>query len=170
MKKRFLGKIAAILLAALFVVGPITTVVAHASPILGQSVDSGTSFWDRLMGNTELTEYEKEQQELPLSQRDRIIAEPGLMMVALVILVWFVWKIRRDMKKIKARNEEYDRQQEIVRRQLAEMDDDEDDEDDVHVADEDEDDALAESEPLEESLEEIPTVEAEIVEMPEDRA
>ena len=155
MNKKLIGRILAILFAVLLALSPLASVVAQASPIQGQSVDSDSTFWDRLMGRTELTEYEKEQQELPLSQRDRIIAEPGLLAFAMAILVWFVWKIRRDIKKIKKDNEEYDRLRKETEANLAAFKDDEDELEDAlddELDDEwdDEDDLLDEADEADE--------------------
>lgn len=45
------------------------------------------------------TEYERYQQSLPLFQRDHLIAEPGLLVIAILLAIYLVWKLRRDMRK-----------------------------------------------------------------------
>ena len=52
------------------------------------------------------TEYERQQQALPLFQRDHLIAEPGLLVLAIILAIYLVWKLRRDMRK----RDEADRQ------------------------------------------------------------
>ena len=45
------------------------------------------------------TEYERQQQALPLFERDHLIAEPGLLVIAILLAIYLVWKLRRDMRK-----------------------------------------------------------------------
>ena len=52
------------------------------------------------------TEYERQQQALPLFERDHLIAEPGLLVIAILLAIYLVWKLRRDMRK----RDEADRQ------------------------------------------------------------
>ena len=52
------------------------------------------------------TEYERQQQALPLFERDHLIAEPGLLVIAILLAIYLVWKLRRDMRK----RDEVDRQ------------------------------------------------------------
>ena len=52
------------------------------------------------------TEYERQQQALPLFERDHLIAEPGLLVIAIILAIYLVWKLRRDMRK----RDEADRQ------------------------------------------------------------
>ena len=61
------------------------------------------------------TEYERYQQSLPLFQRDHLIAEPGLLVIAILLAIYLVWKLRRDMRK----RDEDDRQS---RQMIAEAD------------------------------------------------
>ena len=44
------------------------------------------------------TEYERQQQALPLFERDHLIAEPGLLVIAILLAIYLVWKLRRDMR------------------------------------------------------------------------
>lgn len=52
------------------------------------------------------TEYERQQQALPLFERDHLIAEPGLLVIAILLAIYLAWKLRRDMRK----RDEADRQ------------------------------------------------------------
>ena len=52
------------------------------------------------------TEYERQQQALPLFERDHLIAEPGLLVIAILLAIYLVWKLRLDMRK----RDEADRQ------------------------------------------------------------
>lgn len=52
------------------------------------------------------TEYERQQQALPLFERDHLIAEPGLLVIAILLAIYLVWKLRWDMRK----RDEADRQ------------------------------------------------------------
>ena len=49
---------------------------------------------------------ENAQQALPLFERDHLIAEPGLLVIAILLAIYLVWKLRRDMRK----RDEADRQ------------------------------------------------------------
>lgn len=53
------------------------------------------------------TEYERQQQALPLFQRDKWIAEPGLFALAILLSIYLVWKLRRDLRKSKEENAKY---------------------------------------------------------------
>lgn len=120
MKKCLLGVCAALFFAGASLLLPLSPApVAYAS--------SGGS---QTVGSDGLTDYEREQQNLPLSQRDKLIAEPKLLLAAVVLLTWFVWKMRRDIRKIKADNELYDRQRKEAERMLAELEEAEEAEED----------------------------------------
>ena len=53
------------------------------------------------------TAYERQQQALPLLERDHLIAEPGLLVVAILLAVYLVWKLRRDMRKREEEDKKY---------------------------------------------------------------
>ena len=53
------------------------------------------------------TEYERYQQSLPLLERDKLIAEPGLLALAGVLAVYLVWKLRRDIRKSREEDQKY---------------------------------------------------------------
>lgn len=53
------------------------------------------------------TEYERQQQALPLFERDHLIAEPGLLVIAILLAIYLVWKLRRDMRKRDAADRQY---------------------------------------------------------------
>ena len=53
------------------------------------------------------TAYERQQQALPLFERDHLIAEPGLLVVAILLAVYLVWKLRRDMRKREEEDKKY---------------------------------------------------------------
>lgn len=55
------------------------------------------------------TEYERQQQNLPLLQRDKLIAEPGLLAIAIILAIYMFFKLRRDVKNRLAEDEEYRR-------------------------------------------------------------
>ena len=62
--------------------------------------------WPVLAATLLRTEYERQQQALPLFERDHLIAEPGLLVIAILLAIYLVWKLRRDMRK----RDEADRQ------------------------------------------------------------
>lgn len=104
------------------------------------------------------TEYERQQQALPLFQRDHLIAEPGLLVLAIILAIYLVWKLRRDMRK----RDEADRQ---YREMIAEAERLQAEEDEAKAAEE----AAAALEATAEAVaEEIaPEAAAEIVETAE---
>ena len=104
------------------------------------------------------TEYERQQQALPLFQRDHLIAEPGLLVLAIILAIYLVWKLRRDMRK----RDEADRQ---YREMIAEAERLQAEEDEAKAAEEA---AAALEATAEAAAEEIaPEAAAEIVETAE---
>ena len=104
------------------------------------------------------TEYERQQQALPLFQRDHLIAEPGLLVLAIILAIYLVWKLRRDMRK----RDEADRQ---YREMIAEAERLQAEEDEAKAAEEA---AAALEATAEVAAEEIaPEAAAEIVETAE---
>lgn len=53
------------------------------------------------------TEYERYQQSLPLFERDKWIAEPGLFAIVVLLTIYLVWKLRRDMRKSREEDAKY---------------------------------------------------------------
>ena len=53
------------------------------------------------------TAYDRQQQALPLFERDHLIAEPGLLVVAILLAVYLVWKLRRDIRKRDEEDKKY---------------------------------------------------------------
>ena len=99
------------------------------------------------------TEYERQQQALPLFERDHLIAEPGLLVIAILLAIYLVWKLRRDMRK----RDEADRQ---YREMIAEAERLQAEEDEANAALEAAAEAAAE--------ETSPEVAAETVELAEE--
>ena len=51
------------------------------------------------------TEYERQQQALPLFERDHLIAEPGLLVIAILLAIYLIWKLpqRPQLRKLPRR-------------------------------------------------------------------
>lgn len=95
------------------------------------------------------TEYERQQQALPLFERDKLIAEPKLLALAIILAVYITIKLRHDYKKRMAEDE-------VFRQKVAEAE--------RLEAMEEAANAYREQQAAEETeLESIPEVEAEVV-------